>query len=319
MSQHRFKPKFRKRSPKATLKNQLSKSEDYLDRVKRAGSRLRLSPKRWARFLSLLGVDGCRRKIPLSDVIARMEGEKILYDVVKEFLPSLAPDGTRVFHVTFADDIGLTSDRTPNLKLAALKRKVDKAMRAMGVSGIVMVEVQPLTNFPAGGQGRTLMVNAHALCWGKVSRRKFRKAHQALNASRSWRNQFGAEPIVPRELKVGLAEPLRIAAYVAKMPHDAVYLAPVGHGKFRFRPTLVGYPDNLALRIAEGLSHYTIYDAVFSVGNGKTVRKHWKQRLEAWHKERLAAEKVHKFDVTKFWRRVHADARASFYSPFEIE
>lgn len=318
MSERKRISKFRRRSPKATLKHQLSKSADYLDRVIRAAGRLRASDQDRQRLLSLLGVTGCRRKIPLSDVSARCAASKILYAVTKEFLPSLAPEGTRMFHITFADDIGLTSDRLPVLKLAALKRKVDKAIRTLGLSGTVMMEVQPLTNYSVEGRGRTLMVNAHALCWGSVSRRKFRKALQDLNASRSWQNHFGAAPILPRELKWGLAEPLRITSYIAKMPHDAVYRAPVGNGEFRFRPTLSGYPGNLALRIAEGLSHYTIYDAVFGVNDGKIIRKHWKQRLEAWHRERIAAGKVHKFDVSKFWRRLRDGGATSKYAPFVI-
>ena len=310
--------RFITRSPEATLASQIIKSQAFLDRVLKAGGRLQLSPKRQSKLHALLGVKGCTKSVLLSDVAARIRATEILFEVTRDQLLSLAPPGTPMFHITFVDDIGLTSDRSPSLKLAALKRKVYKAMRSMGLSGIVMVEVQALTNYPAGGCGRTLMLHAHALCWGNVSRRKFRAARKKLNASRSWQNHFGAQPVHSRRLNQGLDDGLRIVCYLAKMPHDGKYRVPVGKS-FRFRSTLKGYPDSLALRIAEGLSHYTIYDAVFGVGSGSVIRKQWKREVEGWHHGRMNhVEKVDKFNVKKFWRRVHAREASSLYLPYEI-
>ena len=137
----------------------------------------------------------------LCDVAARKKGAEILFDVVEDLRPTFDCPGVRFHHVTFVDDIGLTSDRNPILRVQALKRKVDKAIRALGLSGLIFVEIQPLLNYPAGGQGRTLMLHAHAMCWGSVSRRNFRRGLRALNQSRSWSNQFGAKPVMARCLK----------------------------------------------------------------------------------------------------------------------
>ena len=311
------KPKYKKLTSIETLARQIEKSGSFLKRVLRAGERLTVGNQNAARLRALLGVEGVTPLPLLSDVSLRIQAANILFDTTKRLLRTVAPKGTPMFHITFVDDIGLMSDRKPILKLAALKRKVDKAIRSLGLSGVVMVEVQALTNYPAKGEGRTLMVNAHGLCWGTVSRRKFRAAKQKLNGSRSWKNQFGAQPIFSRRLEGGRPDALRIISYLAKMPHDGKYRVPIAKDKFRFHPTLKGYPDSLALRIAEGLSHYSIYDAVFAVGDGKGIRKAWKSEVEAWHRDRLKdADQVHTFDVSAFWTELRS---ASIYRPYELE
>ena len=96
---------------------------------------------------------------------------------------------------------------------------------------------------------------------------------------------------------------------------------PVANGKFRFHPTLRGHPDSLALRIAVGLSHYTIYDAVFGVRDGKVIRKRGRSvHLKSWLRDRLNnAEQVHRFNVRRFWRRVRGNGMTSLYRPYELE
>ncbi|HPB23848.1 MAG TPA: hypothetical protein PLL48_16155 [Novosphingobium sp.] len=108
----------------------------------------------------------------LCDIAARKKAAEILFEVIDELQPVFDLPRMRFFHITFVDDLGITSDRVPVLKVHALKRKVDKAIRALGLSAITHVEKQPLLNYPAGGEGRTLMLHAHALGWGVVSRRR---------------------------------------------------------------------------------------------------------------------------------------------------
>ena len=317
-------PRFKTVSPELTLRRQAEKSHAYHQRVKAAGGRLALSRVRQRKLDSLLGIDGCTPAVLLSDIQARHEAAKLLFQMTRKHLPALAPEGTPMFHITFADDIGLASDLEPTLKFEALKRKVDKAIRAMGLSAVVMVEVQALTNFAVKDKGRTLMLHAHALCWGPVSRRRFRGAKKKLNASRSWSNIFGAKPIVSRRLHHGLDDALKIVCYIAKLPHDAKYMVPVlriSGQRFRFKPTLKGYTGSLALRIAEGLSHYTVFDAVFGVSDGKFIRKEWKSRLIAWQRERVSsgAVQVREFDVARFWRSVRGRLPKERYRPFNLE
>lgn len=307
------------RSPEATLSNQLMKADAYLSKAVRGVEHLRLHYLARRRLKALLGVKGCMTHMRLCDVTARKKAAEILFEVIGDLQPVFDRPGTRFFHVTFVDDLGITSDRTPVLKVQALKRKVDKAIRLLGLSAITHIEKQPLLNYPAGGEGRTLMLHAHALGWGVVSRRGFREAKRTLNKSRSWHNEFDATPVLERELH-DFDEVRRIACYVAKLPHDGKILVPKGNGKRRFSPTLQGYPDRLALRIAEGLSHYSIFDAVFSVGEGKHIRAEWKRQLMEWQRQRLAyCGGGLDFDVEAFWCRCRANGKTGYQVPFQTE
>jgi hypothetical protein len=310
---------YHNRTPAETLARQLQKADVFSDRVQRAITRHRLPPNRERRARAITGAGRVMADMRLSDVTARKQATVILFDVLEAHYGEIECSGARVYHLTFVDDVGVASDRTPHFRIAALKRKVDKAIRSMGLSGLVFIEVQPLLNYPARGQGRTLLVHAHALCWGVVSTRAFREAKKTLNESRSWHCMFGAKPVVSRRLRGGIDDALKIAAYIAKLPHDGKYCVPHEGGGFRFRPTLQDYPDRLALRIAEGLSQLSIYEAVFAVKQGRMLRLKWKRALTAWHKQRCAADrKTLRFDIGPFWDRVRRSGSPYYAAPFTI-
>jgi hypothetical protein len=307
------------RTPQETLTRQLNKADAFDSRVQRAITRLRLKPKRERRVRAITGSGATMADLRLSDVTARKAGAEILFKVVEDLYDGIASPNARLYHLTLFDDLGVTSDRKPHLKIKAIKRKVDKGLRAMGLSALVFIEIQPLLNYPAQGKGRTLLVHAHALCWGIGSKRAFHEAKMKLNRSRSWTCMFGAKPVRSRRLE-GIEDMLKIACYVAKLPHDGKYRVPHEDGGWRFRPTLRDYPDRLALRISEGLSHYTIFDAVFGVGQGKRIRSEWKRRLVAWHAERLArVGKGMSFDIDSFWDRVRRSGTRHYALPFKID
>lgn len=312
-------PEYVNRTSQEALARELEKADAFNDRVQRAITRNRLPPNRERRARAITGGGRVMADLRLSDVTARKEAAMILFDVLEADYGGIEGSGVRVYHLTFVDDIGVASDRTPHFRIAPLKRKVDKAIRSMGLSGLVFIEVQPLLNFPAQGQGRTLLLHAHALCWGAISIRAFRKAKKKLNNSRSWQCMFGAKPVVSRRLRGGIDDALKIAAYIAKLPHDGKYCVPHEDGGYRFKPTLKGYPDRLALRIAEGLSHLSIYEAVFAVGEGRTLRLKWKRALAAWHRRRCAkGGKTLRFDIAGFWDRVRRSGSPYYAAPFTI-
>lgn len=311
--------KYPKRSPEETLRRQQQKADDYLARVIRAVDRLKPHQPRRRRYDALFGVRGCLADLRLCDVAARKAGAGIFVEVVGGLEATFQMPNVTFRHITLIDRLGATSDRNPIMRVRALRRKVDKAIRRLGLSGLVFIEVQPLLNYPAGGHGRTLLLHAHALCWGVTSRREFRDAMQGINKSRSWQNEFGATPVKARRLKT-FDDVLRIACYIAKLPHDGKIRVPTGGGDWRFRPVLKGYPDRLALRIGEGLSHYSVFDAVFSIGGGRLYRLEWKRRLVKWHKARLNRPGMGlSFDVEAFWRRGRSSRLSGYEKPFVHE
>src|SRR5207248_1991489 len=96
-----------------------------------------------------------------------------------------------------------------------------------------------------------------------------------LNETRSWSNHFGIDPIKFRRLQYGIADVVQMGFYIDKVPRSGKNRIERRNepGNYRLMETLAGYRDELALRVFEGLSHIPITDAVFSVGDGKFIRK----------------------------------------------
>ena len=304
-------------SPAEALRSQAKKADAFRHKVLKAVEWLQLPPRRRRRLRALLGVRDSLHDIRLCDMTAREKAAEILFEVVHERRDELFAGGVRVHHITFIDDLGVTSDRTPQLRIRSFKRKVDKALRSMCMSGLIFMEVQPLLNYPGGGRGRTLLLHAHALCWQHSSRRGFQRAKEKLNNSRSWKSQFGAEPVHSRRIR-RISGALQIVTYISKLPHDGKYRKPHSDGTWRFRGTMKDYPNCLALRIVEGLSHYSIFDAVFSVGDARGIRLEWKRRLVAWQRQRTARRApLAPFDIPSFWSRVRRSPRANYKSGFQ--
>ena len=241
---------------------------------------------------------------------------------LREAWPTVIGAAKNVFFYSFADDCGITSDRTPTLRLKIFKRKIYKALKKLGLSAIVQIELQSIMNYPQRGDGRLLLLNAHAICWGDTSLGRLAKILKKLNSSRSWTNQFGARPIVRRRLRNGLADVLQLGHYIDKLPDSTKNRMERRNepGKFLFRDTIVGYRPEFALRVFEGLSYIPITDAVFGVGEGKLIRKAWKARLTAFHRNRPEVDRTSKFLPTDvLWRDARERNGSRLFAEFEIQ
>lgn len=304
----------------------LAKANDKADilanRLARVIKKFALPKARRKSLYAVLGLDRHLEHMTMADLEARKAAMRLLFAIVESRIGELIPQGMPCYHLTLVDDLGLSTDYNPEIKLTAYRRKVDKALRAMGLSGIVVLEIQALTNYPAKGEGRTLMLHGHVLGWGPLSRRSFRQAKKKLNSSRSWSNTFGAQPIKTRRLKGGVEDALRIIVYQTKAPYGAKYRTPIGKGsnRFRFKPTLKGFTDTLALRIMEGLSQISIFDSVFCVGDAKFIRREWKTHLMEWHRQRseIGRGPIKGIDVAGMWRRIRRTIGDDRYLPFQI-
>lgn len=307
--------------PETNLASAIRKADQLAYRLRRGCRKLKLTPVRERRLLALLGLDRHIGQLTLADMDARKAALQKLFAVAEQQVPLLIPDGAKLYHVTLVDDIGLTDDRQPIIRLRQFRRKVDKAIRALGLSGFAIIEIQVLLDYPMAGQ-HTLLVNAHVLGWGRVSRRKFRAAKKKLNQSRSWSNGFGALPIKARRLKRGLDDALQIMCYQTKAPLGAKRLVPHPKlsGEYRFQPTMTGFTDMVALRLIEGLSQICIFDAVFCIGDAKLIRRQWKTELVAWQRLRteVGGGPVRHFDVSKLWARIHKANGHDHFQPFQI-
>jgi hypothetical protein len=228
----------------------------------------------------------------------------------------------RVYYfVTFIDDMGNTSDRNPEVNLEALRRKVDKAMRKMGLHGVVWIEVQALMNYPGRGHGRTLMFHAHAIAWTASPFNAF-KAAKRINSSRSWSNAFDVPPVKISEMTKLRGHIDWLAHYISKVPHDAKNRMPdhKHFGRHILMQTRAGYRPELAVSILEGLSQIALPDVVFGVGEGSIIRDTWRRKLSAWHRRRTSEDPPSEllFDVAEYWRDLRKRNGSKNFAPYRF-
>lgn len=256
----------------------------------------------------------------LSDLRARREASYLLIELLSCHwsLNRFQPGQTYLF-LTFIDDMGNTSDRRPEVNLGALKGKIDKATRRMGLNGIAMIENQAITNYPRKGGGRTLMFHAHAVAWTTDPALAHRTAME-INRSTSWNNSFGAVPLKIKEMTAQRGEIDHLAYYISKLPYDAKNRMPHKErpGRHILMQTIAGYPPELALRIFEGLSQIELPDVVFGVGEGTALRADWLRGLMAWHRERLAGIEgpPQGLEVAEFWRELRTRRGSKLFEPY---
>ena len=312
---------YRDTLPSTALSVRIAKAKAYRNRVIKHADTWKLSPRKRAQLEALLGIGSCREDISWSDMDARIKSMKIMHNVVEDFFSRNGSPSLKIYHITFADDLGLTSANEPVLKLPALRRKIDKAIRFLGLSAIVTMEIQALTNKSPTGKGPGLMLHGHALAWGSPSRRSLRENLETINSSRSWKNHFEATPVLSRKRNGDIVkDAMKVSSYLAKLPFDATYQVPSGaDGKSRFRSTTSGYTNALAFRIAEGLSYHSIFESVFSVADGKHIRTRWKQELVAWHRRRVArVGAIPPFPVAEFWVKARKNNGGHRYMPYTV-
>jgi hypothetical protein len=302
------------------LRRTIEQASRYQQRLERISRKMRLRPRREARVFALFGIKGHCSHIPLSDITARIEALEIFSLRVADHLASEVKSDTPIYHGTFMDDVGLTTDREARFRLRRFRGKVDRAIRKLGLNAVVVIEVQAITNYPGRGLGYFLMLHCHAILWGSISDRKRRAAIKKLNNSRAWTNHFGLKPIKLRRLPNNIDQAQFIACYLMKLPACAKRLTKNRFGKFCLRPVETGYRDHLAFRIAEGLSHYSIYDGIFGVCDGKFIRKAWKADLQEWNRVRSESEPpMRRFSTSCLWKGVRRrHNNRGHYRPFQI-
>lgn len=103
--------KYPKRSPQETLCRQQEKADAYLARVNRGVDHLKPHRLRRRRYDALFGVHGCLSDLRLCDVQARKASAEILVDVVGGLKSTFNARKTKFRHITFIDQVGITSDR----------------------------------------------------------------------------------------------------------------------------------------------------------------------------------------------------------------
>jgi hypothetical protein len=264
--------------------------------------RLDIADDRQRSLLALTGIQGHYPGLPASDIAARIRSMEILYRAVGDYAKHEIGADEDILLGTYTCDTGLTDDREPHLRQKTFIGKTYRQIRDTGLNAICSIEIQALTDYPSP-RCNALMLHAHTMMWGTVRTTDRQAAVRQANGSRAWANHFEAPSVLLKRPHMEKGGAQGWACYMTKLPDDANRIATRSNGKVRFSNHVSNYPNALALRIMEGLSHFSIPELVFGVGDGKYIRRKWISELRAWDKERSDMLRPDAgFDLTEVWR-----------------
>ena len=305
------------KSPQKTLKVRIKL---FRKKIKKAVSSMKLPDSTAKNILAAVGVGGHSKRLCWSDTDVRKEASSCLWGLVQQHRKS-GPKERCYYFATFVDDSGNTSDRLPVIRMSTFFQKVNRAIRRLGLPGLVVGEIAPLMNFPQGGKGRTLMLHSHALLWSDVPFDPV-EAERQLNGNGSWHCEFGAQPVDIERIGRKKEDLERVIAYMFKPPHCAKNLRAdkASDGRMKMVDTTEGYRPELALRMLEGLSQVDFFDVVYGVNHGTKLRQGLRERLREWHRQRASDGWIvaENFDFWACWAELRREKGSKNYFPFRF-
>jgi len=290
-------------------------------KIRAAISSLKLSDEETAIVNAMVGIEGYSQHLLASDMSARRESDAKFAKIMAKHFNASSSSSRCYYFATFFDDVGVTSDRLPVVNLKALHNKVYRALKALEVHAVAVIEDHPLINYPGGGKGRSLLWHAHAILWTDNPIDP-NDAVATLTKSGAWTCALGAPPIDIVPIVDDVEHIKRVAHYLLKPPHSAKNRMPSTKrpGEFLLMDTTAGYRNGLALRVLEGLSQIELMDLVFGVGDGKKIRQDLRGHMTRWHRQRPLEDTMldGTFDVWDWWFRMRRDRGRKLYSPYRI-
>ena len=210
--------------------------------------------------------------------------------------------------------------------LDSLMAKMYKALnhKQLDLDGWMFAEITAINNHPRQGRGRALLTHGHALVWSEVHKYASAVEYQ-LRDSRTWSCALGAKPVEVKLIDLDdMGHPAWWAYYFAKAPHQVKNRREFPDTEERsgvrvqLHDTTKGYRPELAIVLAEVLSHIPLTAMVRSIGNGKYPLARARGKLSIWHKTRCKMSKLGVldwFDLDKFWKRTKRSRRKIYKRP----
>lgn len=270
---------------------------------------------------ALTGGSGCVEPMVASDMALRWFAAKSLKRIMLQHRKGRKKAARQYVMGTFADDVGNTSDRCPIVALKLIRDKAYRALKSVGLSAIVVIEVHPLMNYPGDGQGRLLMYHAHFIAW-RDERIDPNITAAVIQASGAWSNALGADPVHIQEIGDTSVDLAKVAYYLLKPPHSAKNRMPDHKrpGKFLLMDTTSGYRPELAVRVVEGLSQTDFAETIFGVNEGARIRQDLRKAAVNWHRNRLKGGAVldSSVDLWRMWLDWRAEVGSKNFLPYRF-
>lgn len=236
----------------------------------------------------------------LADNCARQLAGRFMIAELLEHHQRTKKKGYKHFLVTFCWDAGvLPSEATTEFDLQAMQIKAYKALKSIRLSGVGVFEVVALCRSKHNPE--RLIIHLHFVCW--TTNEHFKPKRSAKRLQGSFPNSLGAPSVSIQSRKMAATrfKDKRSTQYVhlfsklhkdqtkASMAHLGYYLfqAPAWAkqivpkkdrvDRLAMRSTAQKYTPQLALAVEQLMGRISIMEAIFSVGDGKTILTPWRR------------------------------------------
>lgn len=290
----------------------------FLRPVRKVLRRFKLRPVERDELSVLMGARAASERLVASNGRLRVQATAILLRQFADLRRDSRKAPTRTFgHYSFLGPI--VNEYRPEIDVDAFRSVVDRLLRNARLNAVFAIELQALTNYPQRGQGRSFLMNAHALAWSDDASIDHAETAKQMCSSTSLHSHLGAPTVVctPRTTVEGGLE--RLAGYMLKAPRAGKRRRrdPQNAGRFQLQ-SVSRVRGDLRLRLFEVLSQLELTDLVHGVLEGKWIRSRWKRELLAWNRarsQRFRSVLDSDYDVAGLWetiRRRHPNGSKRF-------
>lgn len=237
----------------------------------------------------------------LADSDARRFAGRAMIDELLEHHQRTKKLGYKHFLVTFCWDAGVLPSEAPfEFDLKAMRMKAYKALKKIGMSGVGVFEAVALCKSKYNPE--RLLIHLHAVCWTRD--KTFKPQRSAKQLSSSFANPLGGASVVIHSRRMAAtrfkekeseqylqlfsklhkdqtkASIAWLGYYLFQAPAWAKQIVPNKDqvGRLAMRSTAQKYTPELALAVEQLMGEIKIMDAVFSIGDGKTILTPWRRR-----------------------------------------
>lgn len=240
-----------------------------------------------------------------------------LLDQVLRSLLRMRRSGRQYYFLTIVDEAWNTLDRETRIDLKSIKNRATHALADCNLDGICFVEFQPITNFPAKGQGRLISPHVHAIVWPENDvNLGCRQVVKKLSGRFS--GNFGAPGVKIKRIQSSDADVARVLYYCAKLPSSAKKVNHKRTGQAYLNDIKADYRPDLCLRMAEVLSHFTVRNLCFGRGKGATIVRQAFSILKALER-RSPKSHAEYSDPSPIWKRARKENPSLIkYSPVVV-
>lgn len=171
--------------------------------------------------------------------------------------------------ITLCWDGPVTWERKPEIDAMTIVNTATQHLRRCDLDGVGVLEIDVWKNI-TGEPGRRVVPHVHFLGYPTHGDRYEVESLEAAMCGRgALANSLGAKPVVIEEIEATPARLANSARYMAKPPAWAKNPVPIGNGEHRLKD--VDHAKGSAARLAEILSYVELGNALFAIGDGKTV------------------------------------------------